>query len=173
MLHAAHPRVLSRSRASVRVAAVPEFVSSVAIRDPSGERGEIQSRLAEAGADVALVLRQDRPVLLLRRDGTAEEIGREGRLLDQEGGGPAFRAGNYVVSGAGGAWKVTKGSVHLVRPRPERAGVGRETFLRLPGRPLAPPEMELSYICELGHVVWHRSSDARRRCPQDATRLSR
>lgn len=152
---------------------MPEAVSFVAVCDPAGGRAEIGSRLAQAGAEVALVLRQDRPVLVVRRDGTADEIGREGRLLDQDGGGPAFRAGSYVVSGAAGTWSVTKGSTHLVRPRPERAGEGRETFLRLPGRPLAAPERELSYVCELGHVVWHRSSDARRRCPQDATRLSR
>ena len=152
---------------------MPEDVSFVALSDPAGGRGEIGSRLAQAGAEVALVLRQDRPVMVVRSDGTADEIGPEGRLLDQDGGGPAFRAGKYVVSGAAGAWAVTKGSTHLVRPQAERAGVGRETFLRLPGRPLAPPEMELSYTCELGHVVWHRSSDARRRCPQDATRLRR
>jgi hypothetical protein len=152
---------------------VPEAVSFVALRDPSGGRAEIQSRLAEAGAEVALVLGQDRPVMVLSRDGRAEQIGREGRLLDQDGGGPAFRAGHYVVSGSDGAWTVTKGSTHLVRPQAARAGVGRETFLRLPGRPLAAPDMEVAYECELGHVVWHRSSDARRRCPQDATRLSR
>ena len=152
---------------------MPEDVSFVAVCDPSGERARIQSHLREAGADVALVLRQDRPVLVLSRDGTVEEIGREGRLLKRYGGGPAFRAGNYVVSGEAGAWTVTKGSTHLVRPQTDRAGVGRETFLRLPGRPLPPPDSEVSYMCELGHVVWHRSSDPRRRCPEDATRLTR
>ena len=152
---------------------MPEPVSFVAGDDPSGGRAQIQSRLREAGADVALVLRQGRPVLVLRRDGTAEEIDREGRLLKQDGGGPAFRAGSYVVSGEAGAWNVTKGSTYLVRPRSERARVGRETFLKLPGRPLAPPDSEVAYVCALGHVVWHRSSDPRRRCPEDATSLSR
>lgn len=153
---------------------MPEHVSFVAVDESSsGGRAQIQSRLKQAGAEVALVLRQDRPVLVLSRDGTAEEIGREGRLLERQGGGPAFLAGKYVVSGEAGAWTVTKGSTHLVRPRTERAGVGRETFLSLPGRPLPPPGGELSYMCELGHVVWHRSSDPRRRCPVDATRLRR
>ena len=152
---------------------MPEHVSFVAVDDPSGGRAEIQSRLREAGADVALVLRNDRPVLVLSRDGRVEEIGPEGRLLRQHGGGPAFRAGNYVVSGEAGAWAVMKGSTYLVRPRTARAGVGRETFLELPGRPLAPPDSEVAYMCALGHVVWHRSSDPRRRCPEDATSLSR
>lgn len=152
---------------------MPEAVSFVAVDESSGGRAQIQSRLREAGTEVALVLRQDRPVLVLCRDGTVEEIGREGRLLERHGGDPAFLAGNYVVSGRAGAWTVTKGSTHLVRPRTERAGVGRETFLSLPGRPLPPPDTDVSYICELGHVVWHRSSDPRRRCPVDATRLSR
>ena len=150
---------------------MPEDVSFVAVCDPSGGRAEIRSRLAEARVEVALVLRQDRPVLLVSRDGTADEIGREGRLLEQDGGGPAFRAGNYVVSGEAGAWTVMKGSTHLARPRTDRAGAGRETFLRLPGRPLASVDLEVSYMCERGHVVWHRSSDPRRRCPEDATRL--
>ena len=151
---------------------MPQDVSFVEVCDPSGG-AEIQSRLRAAGADVALVLRQDRPVLVLSRDGTAEEVGREGRLLGRYGGWPAFLAGNYVVSGAAGSWRVTRGSTYLVRPQTERAGVGRETFLQLPGRPLPPPDSDVPYMCALGHVVWHRSSEPRRRCPEDATRLMR